>query len=342
MTTTHWGILGTGKILAKIVGGFRLAKGVELHAVASRELERAQATAKEFGIPVAHGSYDALLADPEIDVVLNALHNGLHCEWTVRALAAGKHVLCEKPLALNAGEVERMFAAAKKHRRLLMEAFMYRFHPQMAEAKRRVEAGEIGRLLYIRSAYMARGRERKNPRYRKECGGGALMDIGCYCVNFSRLMAGSEPTRIAAQAHWDEECGVDLTLTGAMEFGGTGLRACLGSVAQAGTPVPPVTAHFSCSLESEGVFGAEVVGTAGKLLIPNPWLPPGGAGEIIITRDGKAESFRFQTPDWVSPFAGEIEHFSECVLTGESPMISEQDSLGNARTMDALFKAAKG
>ncbi len=328
--TTRWGILGTGKILAKLVGGFRQATGVELRAVASRELERARATAKEFDIPVAHGSYEALLADPEIDVVLNALHNGLHCEWTCRALAAGKHVLCEKPLARNAGEVEQMFATAHANRRLLTEGFMYRFHPQIAATMARIAAGDIGRVLYIRSAYMARGRDRKNPRYRKECGGGALMDIGCYCVNFSRLVAGSEPTRVTAQAHWDEECDVDLTLTGAMEFAGN------------------ITAHFSCSLESEGVFGAEIVGTTGKIVLPHPWLPPSGTGEVVVTRDGKSETLRFPTPDVLTPFAGEIEHFAgeiehfaDCIHAGRSPLVTESDSLGNARVIDALFAAAR-
>lgn len=183
--TTRWGILGTGRILAKLVGGFRLAKGVELHAVASRELSRARAAAQEFGIPVAHGSYDALLADPGIDTVLNALHNGLHCEWTCRALEAGKHVLCEKPLACNAGEAERMFAAAHANDRLLMEGFMYRFHPQIPAAVEQL-AG-VGHVRSIRCAYVGRGREKKNPRYRKECGGGALMDLGCYTVNLARL-----------------------------------------------------------------------------------------------------------------------------------------------------------
>ena len=311
--TTRWGILGTGKILAKLVGGFRQAKGVELRAVASREPERAQATAKEFRIPVAHGSYEALLADPEIDVVINALHNGLHCEWTCRALEAGKHVLCEKPLACNAGEVERMFAVARTHRRLLMEGFMYRFHPQIAEAKRRVAGGEIGRVLYLRSVYMGRGRDRKSTRYRKECGGGALLDIGCYCVNFSRFFAGGEPTRVVAQAHWDEEHDIDVTLCGALEFPGS------------------VTAHFSCSLESEGHFGAEIIGTDGKMFLPNPWLPPTGVGEIILTRDGKSETLRFPTPDMLTPFAGEIEHFSACVRESKSPEFppgvnAEQDS----------------
>ena len=197
----RYGILGTGHILTKLVGGLRLARGVSLVAIASRELARARARAAEFEIPKAHGSYQALIDDPEVDIVINALHNGLHCEWTIRALEAGKHVLCEKPLACSSDEVERMFAAAHKNKRWLMEAFMFRFHPQIAEVKRRIATGDIGTPLYIRAAYMAQHLDPKDVRYRKEFGGGALLDLGCYCVNFSRCFACQEPTKVLAQAH---------------------------------------------------------------------------------------------------------------------------------------------
>jgi len=252
--TVRFGILGAGRILAKIGTAFSLARGAKLVAIASRDKARVEAAARQYGAARAHTGYEALIADPEVDAVFNALHNGLHCEWTVRALEAGKHVLCEKPLACSTAEVDRMFAAAHAHRRQLMEGFMYRFHPQMIEAARRVRAGELGRLLHIRASYATRGREPENPRYWPDAGGGALMDVGCYCVNASLLLAGRTPEHATARARFAG--GVDMTLSGVLDFGG-------GSAS-----------HILCSFESEGVYGVEVVGTEAKLVIPNPWLPP--------------------------------------------------------------------
>jgi len=317
----RWGFLGAGKILGKIGTAFQLTDRAELVAIASRDLSRAEAAAKTYGAKRAVAGYEALLADPEVDVVFNALHNGLHCEWTVRALEAGKHVLCEKPLACSVAEVERMFAAAHANRRWLMEAFMYRFQPQISEVKRRVDAGEIGRLLHIRASYATKGRELENPRYWRDAGGGALMDVGCYCVNAARLFAGSEPVRVSAQAHFQN---VDLTLAGTLEFAGN------------------VTAHIVCSFESEGVYSIEVTGTDGKLLIPNPWLPAGNYGELILTRAGKSETIRIPTPHQYSHFAGEIDHFSDCVRENRAPtVVTEADSRGNMQVMEALLASAR-
>lgn len=319
----RFGILGTGLILRKYVAAFPLARGVELVAVASRDLSRAQAA----GAPRAYGSYEALLADPEVDVVLNALHNGLHCEWTCRALAAGKHVLCEKPLGCSSAEVEQMFAAAHRQGRWLMEGFMYRFHPQMAAAKRLVDSGAIGRVVHIQSARIAPGRDRSNPRYRREAGGGALLDIGCYCVNFARFIAGQEPRRVSAQAHRDAHTGVDLSFWGALEFPG-------GAVAQ-----------FVASFEGEPTYAAEVVGTEGKLLIPHPWMPPLWPTELVITRHQQSETIRITAPDappdTLAPFVLEFEHFAACVRENRAPtIVTEADSRGNARVIEALQTAA--
>jgi xylose dehydrogenase (NAD/NADP) len=324
----RWGILGTGRVLQKLMPAFRLARGAEVLAVASRDGERARATAQQWGIARAHAGYEALLADPEVDVVLNALHNGLHCEWTVRALRAGKHVLCEKPLGCSVAEVEQMFAAARAHRRWLMEAFMYRFHPQIAEAGRRIAAGELGEPLHIRAQYMSRGRDRKNPRYRKECGGGALLDVGCYCVNLLRCFAGREPARVFAQARWDAETEVDLTLAGVLEFDGG------------------FSGHFVCSLESENSFGAEVIGTEGKLWIPHPWLPPVPEAQMVLQRAGRQTVVTMPVPDVLAPFAMEIEAFGQCVREDRPPLFppatdAEPDSLGNIRVMEALLESAR-
>jgi predicted dehydrogenase len=328
MTKVRFGILGAGRILAKLGAGFRHSTKAQLVAIASRELPRASAAAAQHGAARACGSYEALLDDPDIDVVFNALHNGLHCEWTIRALEAGKHVLCEKPLACSTAEVEQMFAAAHKHRRWLMEGFMYRFQPQIAAAKQAVDSGAIGKLLHIRASFATRGREPGNPRYWPNAGGGALMDIGCYCVNAARLFAGSEPTRMTGHAHFSSDGAVDLTLSGMLEFEGG------------------LSAHVLCSFESEGVYGIELAGTEGKLLIPNPWLPPNNWGEYILTRDGKEESYRQPTPHQLSHFAGEMDHFAGCVRENRAPMFppstdAEQDSRGNMRVMEALLQSAR-
>ncbi len=318
------GILGTGWVVRKHVEACRLIPGLAVVALASRNVVRAQTVATTLGIGRAHGSYEALLADPHVDVVINALHNGLHCEWTVHALQAGKHVLCEKPLACSAAEVGRMFAAAHAAGKLLMEGFMYRFHPQIPLVLQRVHNGEIGRVTYIHSHRMAQGREAGNPRYWPDAGGGALLDIGCYCVNFSRAVTGSEPSRVNAHAHFVN--GVDLTLTGMLEFPGH------------------VSAQFCCSMESEPSLGAEIIGTAGRIVIPHPWMPPVWPTVCTIGRGLKSELIHVQPGDSpqhiLAGFALQIAHFADCVREGGLPLITECDSLGNARVIEALLKAA--
>jgi predicted dehydrogenase len=326
------GILGTGWMLGKYADTFELIDDAILVAVASRDAERARTAASQRNIPRAHPSYESLINDPEVDIVINALHNGLHCEWTVRALQAGKHVLCEKPLAISSAEIEKMFAAAHANRRWLLEGFMYRFHPQMAEAKRRIDAGEIGSLLYIRSHRAAQGRGRENPRYWRDAGGGALMDIGCYCVNFSRFFADAEPQRVAAHAHFDKQTEVDLTLTGSLYF-------------DAG-----VTAQFVCSMEAEPSYAAEIIGTEGRLLIPHPWSPPTWPAELHLTRQGKTEIIRVESPSSpphvLAPFALQLKHLCDCARENHAPQFprgndAEQDSRGNMRVLEELLKSAQ-
>ena len=326
------GILGTGWMVGKFADAFRLIDGASLVAVASRDQERARAAGAKHGVPRAHGSYESLVSDPDIEIIINALHNGLHCEWTVRALEAGKHVLCEKPLACSSAEVDRMFAAAHANKRWLMEGFMHRFHPQMAEARRVVTAGEIGRVLYIRSHRMAPGRGRDNPRWWREAGGGALMDIGCYCVNLSRFFADAEPRRVEAHAHFDEQTGVDLTMSGSLQFD------------------RGVTAHFACSMEAEPSYPAEIIGTNGKLLIPHPWVPQTWPAELYLTREGKTEVIRVEAPDapehLLAPFALEVTHFCHCVREDRAPQFppdtdAERDSRGNMRAIEALLQSAR-
>ena len=319
-------------MLGKYSEAIRLIDSASLVAVASRDGERAKAAAAKHSAPRAHASYEALLGDPEIDVVINALHNGLHCEWSTRALQAGKHVLCEKPLACSSAEVERMFVAAHANQRWLMEGFMYRFHPQMADIKRRVAEGQIGRVRFIRSSRTAYGRDRSNPRFWRDAGGGALMDIGCYCVNLARFLAGAEPERASAYAHFDQQADVDLTLTGTLEFPGD------------------LTAQFVCSMEAEPSYTAEIIGTEGKLLVPHPWFPPTWPVEFFVTRRDKTETVRIDAPGApphvLAPFALEIDHFCRAARDCHAPQFPpgldvEQDARGNMRAIEALLASAR-
>jgi D-xylose 1-dehydrogenase (NADP+, D-xylono-1,5-lactone-forming) len=319
-------------MLGKYADAFRLVDDAALVAVASRDMERARIAGHKHGVPRAHSSYESLVNDPDIDIIINALHNGLHCEWTVRALQAGKHVLCEKPLACSSVEVEQMFAAAHANQRWLMEGFMFRFHPQMAEAKRLVVAGEIGRVLYIRSHRAAHGRDRDNPRHCRAAGGGALMDIGCYSVNLSRFFANAEPKHAAASAHFDDKTEVDLTLSGSLQFD------------------DGVTAHFLCSMESETSYPAEIIGTKGKLLIPHPWVPQMWPAELYLTRNCKTEVVRVENADapehLLAPYALELKYFCECVRENHPPVFppdidAERDSRANMRAVEALLKSAR-
>jgi len=363
---TRFGILGTGPIVGKYAQACRLLPGLELVAIASRDGDRARATAAKLGIPRAFAGYDSLLADPEVDAVIVALHNGLHCDWTCRALAAGKHVLCEKPLACNAGEALQMFAAAHANQRWLLEGFMYRFHPQMPEVFRRVRVGEIGRVLHINTRRMSHGREADNMRYRADAGGGALLDIGCYCVSFVQAVTGREPERVLAQAHFDAATGVDLTLTGTLIFalepsgGRASRRAELTGEppSQRAEPAaqrelrPPemITAQFCCSFESEPSNGAEVVGTTGRILIPNPWMPPSWPSDFTVVRGGQSETV-CPTPSTapahvLTSFALQLAHFADCIQQNRAPIYppgddAEQASLGIARTLDAVIYAAR-
>lgn len=309
----RFGILGAGRILAKYLPAFALTKQAQLVGIASRRGGH------------KYSSYDALIADPNVDVVINALHNGLHCEWTVRALEAGKHVLCEKPLACSSAEVEQMFAAAHRAKRWLMEGFMYRFHPQIAEAKRRVDAGAIGSVRRVWSVYAGRGRDRDNPRYWSDSGGGALMDIGCYCVNFSRLFAG-EPQHAVADAVLEN--GVDLELRGTL----TG----------------NVEASLLCSMQAEALeIGARIDGTEGSLVIPHPWLPPSSPATLELIRGGKTEVIEIESPPMpAGPFALEVDHLCECIREDRAPRFppgldAEQDSRGNMRAIEMLLDSAR-
>src|SRR4051812_5147588 len=222
MPRVRWGILSTsGFARTKVLPALRGCALVEVTAIASRDLARARAVAAEFGIARVHGSYDELLADPEVDAVYNPLPNHLHVPWTIKALEAGKHVLCEKPIAMTAAEAETLLAAARRHPRLkVMEAFMYRLHPQWQRTVAIVQGGGVGEPRVVQSLFSYFNADPGNIRNQAEAGGGALMDIGCYAISLARLVFGAEPRRALGLSDRDPGFATDRLTAGVLDFGG--------------------------------------------------------------------------------------------------------------------------
>jgi len=313
--TVKWGIMSTARINRLFLAGARQAAGVEVLAVASRERASAERYAREHGIERAHGSYDALLADPDVEVVYISLPNSLHVEWTVRALEAGKHVLCEKPLSRHPAEVQRAFDVAQREGRLLMEAFMYRHNPQTRRLTELVAGGAIGRLRMIRAAFSFVAGDPSNVRLSADLDGGALMDVGCYCVSGARLLAG-EPQRVSAEQAIGGD-GIDVAFAGTMRFGGD------------------VIAHFDAGLALATRDELEAVGDAGSLLLDDPWHCRSPL--IELRRDDGVQRIELEPID---SYGLEAANMS-AAIRGEAPLLlGREDALGQARAIEALYAAA--
>ncbi len=312
-----WGILSTARINLKFLAGAREAAGVEVVAVASRERDRGRQFAGQQQIERVHDSYEALLADPDVDVVYIPLPNSLHIDWTVRALQAGKHVLCEKPLSRREDEVRRAFDVAEREGRLLMEGFMYRHHPQTCRLTELIARGAVGRVRMIGSAFSFKASDAADVRLSGALGGGALMDVGCYCVSGSRLIAG-EPEWVAAQQAIGGD-GVDVTFAATMRF------------------PDEVIAHFDAGLVLDSRDWLEVVGDRGSLFLDDPWHCREPV--IEVRRDGEVELVAL---DPVDSYRLEAENLSAAVRGEERPLLGREDALGQARTIEALYEAAAG
>jgi D-xylose 1-dehydrogenase (NADP+, D-xylono-1,5-lactone-forming) len=316
--TLRVGLLSTADINRALLGGVRAAEGVEVVAVASRSAERAHAYAAEHGIGRAHGSYDALLGDDDVDAVYVPLPNSLHVPWAISALEAGKHVLCEKPLTRHPADAEAAFDAAERAGRVLAEAFMWRHHPQALRLRELLGAGAVGQLRLVRAAFsfdiFGAGRP-DDVRLQASLDGGGLMDVGCYCVSAMRLLAG-EPEAVSGR-RIDGGDGVDVRFTGTLAFAG----GVLGS--------------FDCGLDMVARSELEVVGDAGSLFLPDPWHSR--AAGIELRRPGGSETLPVQAAD---PYACELEDFAAAVR-GERPHpFGRADAVGQARTIAALYRAA--
>jgi len=322
----RFGILSTANIArTKVVPGMRKASRCEVVAVGSRDLAAAQAFARDLGIARAHGSYEALLADPDVDAVYIPLPNHLHRDWTIAAAQAGKHVLCEKPLALSAADAERMVEACERAGVRLMEAFMYRLHPSWQAVSELVEGGRIGSLVSVQSWFSYFNDDPENIRNVLGMGGGALHDIGCYSVNLSRLLFRSEPVRIEASVRRDPVSGVDILTSALLEFPGGG------------------TATFTCTTRAETDQRVHVYGTAGRISIGIPFnIPPDRPTHIYLTHGGDppvspaTETITFETAD---PYSAEAASFAAAILEGGPTPVPPQDAVANLRVIEQLFRA---
>jgi D-xylose 1-dehydrogenase (NADP+, D-xylono-1,5-lactone-forming) len=311
-----WGIVSTARINELFLAGARQSDQLEIAAVASRDSATAEAYAREHAIPRAHGSYESLLADPEIEVVYISLPNALHIEWSIKALEAGKHVLCEKPLSRCVSEVERAFEAAQRADRLLMEAFMWRHNPQTRKLVELISDGAIGRLMMIRSSFSFVASDPANVRLLTDLAGGGLMDVGCYCVSASRLLGG-EPERVSAEQVVGGD-GVDVALAATMRFPGD------------------VIAHFDCGLMLAARDDLEVVGDGGSLFLDDPWHCRRPV--IELRRDDGTELIELEPLD---SYMLEAENMSAAIRGDAELLLTRQDAVGQARAIAAIYEAAE-
>jgi predicted dehydrogenase len=320
----RWGVVSTAKIgVRKVIPATQKAERCEVVAIASRDGERAARAAEELGIPKAHEGYEALLADPDIDAVYIPLPNHEHAAWTIAAARAGKHVLCEKPLAMTAAEGEEMVRICAAEDVVLMEAFMYRLHPSWEAVRRLVASGRIGRLHAVQSWFSYFNDDPTNIRNVVEFGGGALYDIGCYCINLSRMLFEREPTRIEASLTRDGT-GTDVLTSAILGF-------------------DEDVATFTCSTRVEPDQRVHVYGTEGRISIGIPFnIPPDRPTEIVLTSGGdppvdpSSETLTFPTAD---PYTVQAERFASAVLDGQPVPIPPEDAIGNLRVIDAIFEA---
>jgi predicted dehydrogenase len=311
----QWGILSTARINRKFLAGVEGSDLVNVAAVASRDPARARAYADQHQIERAYGSYEELLADPELEAIYISLPNSLHLEWTERALRAGKHVLCEKPLGRRAAEVAAAFDLAQAEGRLLMEAFMYRHHPQIRRAVELVDSGAIGQLRLIRGAFSFLIDVESDIRLDSRLEGGALMDVGCYCVNASRLFAG-EPEEVTGQQILGGD-GVDVAFTGTMRFP----NGVLG--------------HFDAGVVLAGRDELEVVGETGAMFLDDSWH---GLSPVIEIRRG--DDVERVDVEHANSYRLEAENFSAAIRGRAEPLLGRRDAIGQAQTIEALYNAA--
>lgn len=313
----RWGLLSTAMINRDLAAAAQGSPDAEVVAVGSRELGRAEAHAREIGAARAYGSYDELLADPDIDAVYVSVPNSLHVEWTIRALDAGKHVLCEKAFACRAADADSAFDVAERNGRVLTEGFMWRHHPQVAKLLDLVAGGAIGEVRGLCASFSGAVFGPHDIRLKPELDGGALTDVGCYCVHGLRALAG-EPERVYAEQRVGST-GVDLVLSATMRF------------------AAGVIGTFDCGLELPERARLEVVGDTGAIVLPDPWLA--GKPSLELRRDGDVEQIEVEA---ANPYRLELEDFARAARGEQEPLIGRADVVGQARVIESLLASAAG
>jgi predicted dehydrogenase len=322
VTELRWGIIGPGRIAPRIVRALSQSKRGELVAVASRDPARAEAFATRFGVRQSFGSYEALLEASDIDVVYVSLPNHLHAAWTIRALEARKHVLCEKPLALRVDEVDAIIAAGERAGRIAAEGFMYLHHPQTIRALELAHSGALGQLQLVNGSFAFFLTYPNDPRVDPTMGGGSLWDVGCYPVSFSRRIAGQEPESLGAYARFDDQ-GVDRTFIGQLQFP-SGLLA-----------------QFDSGFAAQDRERIEIVGSDATLVLDAPFLPePDGPPPSVTIWRGRAAS-PVEVPS-VDQYHAEVEDLMSVILDGGQQRLTLASSRGNVATLVALDRAARG
>ncbi len=310
----RWGILGTGNIAAKFADQLNQASHGELVACGSRQQSSADQFSQQYG-GKGYGSYEELVSDPQVEAIYVSLPNSLHAPWSIAGLEAGKHVLCEKPLAASTAEVEQMFATADATGMKLMEAFMYRQHPVVKEVLNELQGGIVGNIKIIRSHFTyQRPDSSEDIRYQPELGGGGLLDVGCYCINFMRAIAGAEPERMHIQTH-QHPTGVDDVAVGTLSFPDGTLGV------------------FSCGMTVQADRTTTVAGSDGYLQIDTPWFS-GGSYQVIRTEETEDR----QVGQSEMLYALQADHFADVIAGNAAPLISRQDSLGNVRVLETLLQ----
>ncbi len=319
----RWGILSTASIaLRRVVPAIQQSHNGEVVAVASRSLEKAQSFASQRNLPKAYGSYEALIDDPDIDVIYNPLPNSEHAAWSMRCAEAGKPVLCEKPLARDAAEAQQMVDAFTSRGIPFTEGFMYRFHPQTVKVKQLVDSGAIGQLNTISAAFTFKMSGEANIRLNRSLAGGSLMDVGCYCINVMRFMTGEEPEHGQALAQMGDESGVDEQFAGVLAFP----SGMLG--------------HFDCGFRSIRTHTYELRGTEGRILVEKGFVPE--ANESTVIRHWHGDDYEEIPIPATNQYTLMAEDFADALLNQRPPRFAPDEGVDNMRVIDMLLGDAKG
>ncbi len=322
MAKVQWGVLSTANIgTEKVIPAMQQGQFSEIAAIASRNLEAAQVFADQLGIPKAYGSYEELLADTAIEAIYNPLPNHLHVEWSIKALEAGKHILCEKPIGLSSAQGQELVEAARRYPQLkVMEAFMYRHHPQWQKAKQLVGDGAIGTLRTIQSFFSYFLDDPNNIRNMADIGGGGLMDVGCYNISLSRFIFGAEPSRILGIVEYDPQFKTDRLASGILDFG-TG------------------TATFTCSTQLSSYQRVNIFGTTGRIEIEIPFnAPPDRPCRMWVENSAGIEEITFEICDQYT-IQGDL--FSQAILNQTVVPTPIEDAVANMKVIEAIFESGK-